>query len=435
VSATWLVGLALFVLLALPFIIRARRREHASDTAHEAAKAAGLHLPVTLHPVVDTAGCIGTGACLSICPEHVIGFRNGQAFALAPACCIGHGLCERVCPVGAIQLVIGTAARGVELPRLTDGFETNVPGLHVIGELGGMGLIRNAFEQGRQCIEQLAPRLERKHDDVLDLIIIGAGPAGLAASLHARERDLRSLTIEREDIGGTVRHYPRRKLVLSETLQIPGYGSISAQEIRKEELVSVWVDVVRQTGLQVSTGEEAAPIRRLANGLLRVTTPAGTRDAQHVVLAIGRRGVPRKLGVPGEASPHVAYSLLEPEGFRDERVLVVGGGDSAVEAALALSEQPGNLVRLSYRGAQLARVKPANRSRFEAAVRDGAIEPLWQTQLRSIDAEYVLLAAEGGAERRLETTRIFIMIGGELPTPFLRASGVEIETRFGTPLR
>jgi thioredoxin reductase/NAD-dependent dihydropyrimidine dehydrogenase PreA subunit len=435
VSATWLLGLLLFALLALPFLLHARRRERASEAAHEAAKAAGLHQPVTLHPVVDADSCIGTGACLSICPEHVIGFRNGQAFALAPACCIGHGLCERVCPVGAIQLVIGTATRGVELPRLTDGFETNVPGLHVIGELGGMGLIRNAFEQGRQCIEQLAPRLEQKGDGVLDLIIIGAGPAGLAASLHARSRDLRFVTLEREDIGGTVRHYPRRKLVLSDTLVIPGYGDISAKEIRKEDLVGLWEEVISSTRLQVNTREEATAVRRLETGALQVTTHAAVRHAQHVVLAIGRRGVPRKLGVPGEAAPHVAYNLQEPEAFQGEQVLVVGGGDSAVEAALALAEQPGNVVRLSYRGAQLARVKAANRERFDAAVRDGRVEPLWESQVLTIDEEHAELGLTGGRRRRIDATRVFIMIGGELPTPFLRACGIEIETRFGTPLR
>lgn len=434
-SETLLLGLALFLLAAAPFYLRARRRERASEAAHAEAVEAGLHLPVTLHPVIDPARCIGSGGCVSACPEHVIGFRSGQAFAMAPACCIGHGACERACPVGAIQLVIGTATRGVELPRLRAGFETNVTGLHVIGELGGMGLIRNAFQQGREAVAQLAAQLQPRADGVLDLVVVGAGPAGLAASLHALDRGLRFATFEKEDIGGTVRHYPRRKLVLSETLEIPRYGRIAAREIRKEQLVSLWEDVVDRTGLEVQVGVTVEHVERTPDGPLLVRTANGSVRAQHVILAIGRRGVPRKLGVPGERAAHVAYGVPEPEQYTDEQVLVVGGGDSAVEAALALAEQPGNVVRLSYRGERLVRVKPANRTRFEDALAAGRITPLWQSEVVEIRDAEALLRDAAGTVNAVPATRVFILIGGELPTPFLRACGIEIETRFGAPLR
>jgi thioredoxin reductase (NADPH) len=426
------IGVVSFLLIALPFVIRQRRREQRTAEDHVLAIAEGLHEPVTLHPVIDPDVCIGSGSCVSVCPEHVIGFRNGQAVAVAAAACVGHGLCERACPVNAIRLVVGTATRGVELPRIRENFETNVPGIYIIGELGGMGLIRNAFEQARQCIEGIAA--EPRASAPLDLIIVGAGPAGLAAALHARQRGLRFTTIEREEIGGAVRHYPRGKLVMSGPLSIPSYGQLTAREIAKERLVEVWEDVVARTGLHVRTGETVQSITHADTGFT-VHTDRGSSIGARVVLAIGRRGVPRKLGVPGEDSASVAYSLLEPEAFQQERILVVGGGDSAVEAALALAAQPGNRVSLSYRGGQLSRVKARNRSRFAEAVARGAITPLWDTNVRAIGSGYVEYADTGGAVTRIEATRTFVFIGGELPTPFLHACGVELETRFGTPLR
>jgi thioredoxin reductase/NAD-dependent dihydropyrimidine dehydrogenase PreA subunit len=433
--STTLLGLGVFALLALPFFVAARRRERRSEEAQVAAEAAGLHQPVSLHPVIDTDRCIGSGGCVSVCPEDVIGFREGQAFALAPARCIGHGLCERVCPVGAIRLVIGTESRGVELPRLGDDFETNVPGVHVIGELGGMGLIRNAFEQGRECVAAIARRLEPVPGDVLDVVIVGAGPAGLAATLHAHQRGLRYVTVEKEDVGGTVRYYPRRKLVMSERLQLPGYGQLEAREILKERLVEVWEDIVARSGVRIRTRETVLAVRREADGTLLVTTDRDTLRAVHVILAIGRRGVPRKLGVPGEERSNVAYALLDPEPFAGEPVLVVGGGDAAAEAALALAAQPATRVWLSYRGAALTRVKPRNRARCEAAFEAGSITPLLQTQVSVIEPGGVRLTDAAGSDVAIPATRVFIFAGGELPTPFLQACGIELETKFGTPLR
>jgi thioredoxin reductase/ferredoxin len=431
---TTALGLTLFALLAFPFVRAARRRERRSERAHAAAEAAGLHLPVSLHPVVDTDRCIGSGGCVSVCPEDVIGFRDGQAFAVAAAKCIGHGLCERVCPVGAIRLVIGTETRGVELPRLGDDFQTNVPGLHVIGELGGMGLIRNAFEQGRECVAAIA-RAPRRANDDLDLVIVGAGPAGLAATLHAHERGLRYATLEREDVGGTVRHYPRRKLVMSERLHVPGYGRLEAREIVKERLVEIWEEVVARSGVHIRTGETVLAVRPQSDGTLEVSTDRDRVRAAHVILAIGRRGVPRKLGVPGEEGSNVAYSLPEPEAYAGESVLVVGGGDSAVEAALALAEQPGTRVWLSYRGAALARIKQKNRERLDAAGQRGTLTTLLETQVAQIGETGVSVRNAAGATVEIPARRVFVMIGGELPTPFLRECGIELETKFGAPVR
>jgi thioredoxin reductase (NADPH) len=428
----WLVGTVLGTAAAGPVLVRIRRRERETDAAEARALEYGLHEPATLHPVVDPAACIGTGSCVDACPEGVIGFRNGQALAIAPASCIGHGLCERACPVEAIQLVFGTKTRGVDIPRIKGDFETNVPGLYIIGELGGMGLIRNAFEQGRQCVEGIARKSVQGGEDLLDLVIVGAGPAGLAASLYAREAGLRFVTLEREsDPGGTVRHYPRKKLVMTAPLKVPGHGKVGAHEMLKEDLIALWDHL--SADLPIHTDVTVKVVHHAGNGFAIETNRYGYH-ARRVILAIGRRGIPRKLGVPGEDLPNVQYALAEPESFRGDRVMVVGGGDSSVEAALALSEQKGTSVRMSYRRDQFSRIKPANRTRIQEAIEEGAVEVHWSTEVSRIEPAKVWLSSSRPSSPSLTvpTDQVLIFAGGELATAFLRQCGVEIETKFGT---
>lgn len=429
----WAIGLGLVALSVIPVILRTRRMERETEEARRTAERYGLHEPVSLHPVVDTDRCIGTANCVAVCPEDVLGMRAGQGFAVSPARCIGHGLCERACPVDAIQLVFGTEKRGVDLPRVQENFETNVPGIYIVGELGGMGLVANAFEQGRQCVEGIVGEGNGGPPEILDLAIVGCGPAGLSTSLHALHRGLDFVTLEREDVGGTVRHYPRKKLVMTRPVKMPGWGKLPLREISKEELIATWEEIVRETGLEVRTGATVTGVERLGSRHFRVTTEEGSWDARRVVLAIGRRGVPRKLGVPGEDSAHVFYSLRDPEAFSGDRILVVGGGDSAVEAALALAEQPGNEVRVSYRREAFRRIKPGNHERIEAAIAAGEVELLWRTEVAEIHPGRVLLGGESGEALEVPADHVFVFIGGELPTPFLESCGIEIETRFGTP--
>lgn len=426
------IGLGLALALMAPVYLRARRRERETEAAREEAVRYGLDQPVSLHPIVDPDRCIGIGNCVKVCPEGVIGFRDGQAVAVSPARCIGHGLCERACPMDAIKLVFGTAERGVDLPRIKDNFETNVGGVYIVGELGGMGLVANAFEQGRQCIEGIVRETGAGPPGILDLVIVGCGPAGLSSSLHALEAGLSFVTIEREDIGGAVRHYPRRKVVMTRPVKVPGWGKIPFREITKEELIGTWEEIVRDTGLEVRTQETVTGIVRRGRYDFKVTTSQGSHRAARVILAIGRRGVPRKMGVPGEASPHVYYSLRDPEGFQNERILVVGGGDSAIEAALALSDQPGTEVRVSYRGDAFRRIKPRNHERMEQATAAGRVEVLWQTQPQAIEPGTARLG-RGSEVVEVPADEVFVFIGGELPTPFLSQCGIEMETHFGAP--
>jgi thioredoxin reductase/NAD-dependent dihydropyrimidine dehydrogenase PreA subunit len=428
----WVIGLSLVAATTLPFVLRQRHKERQTLDAQARAKREGLDIPVSLHPVIDTDRCIGTGSCLSSCPEHeVIGIRGGQAVAVSPANCIGHGLCERSCPVDAIQLVFGTSKRGVDIPRIRENFETNVPGLFIIGELGGMGLIRNAFEQGRQCVENIPRNEGPAGDHPLDLVIVGCGPAGLSAALTAQARGLRMAVLEREDIGGTVRHYPRKKLVMTEPVKIPGHGKIGAREILKEDLIQIWEEVVARSGLQVRTGVTVTDVEAIPGGGIRVLAGGEEYRARRVVLAIGRRGIPRKLGIPGEDLSNVAYALREPEAYRGDRILVVGGGDSAVEAGLALAKQPGNEVRIAYRGTAFSRAKAKNRQRIQQAVDDGAISVLWSTEILENRLGEVLAREPEVGVRRLPNDHLFVFAGGELPTPFLERAGVHIDTKFG----
>jgi thioredoxin reductase (NADPH) len=434
----WGIGIGLGLMAVIPFLLRQRAKERRTVEAEERARAYGLDEPASLHPVIDPERCIGTGSCIAACPEQdILGIRTGQAVAVSPANCIGHGLCERSCPVDAIQLVFGTERRGVDIPRVRADFQTNVPGIYVVGELGGMGLIRNAFEQGRQCVEGFTRTGSGRREDLLDLVVVGCGPAGLSAALTAQARGMRMAILEREEVGGTVRHYPRKKLVMTEPLKIPGVGRVGAKEILKEDLIVIWEEAVKEAGLRVETGVTVDGVERLPDGGFRVLGGGREYLTRRVVLAIGRRGVPRKLGIPGEELPNVAYSLREPEAYQGDRLLVVGGGDSAVEAAMALSEQPGNEVRLSYRGDRFSRIKPKNRDRIHQAEEKGQVSVLWSTEVLENRSGMALLkpTAPGAGPDLLPlpNDHLFIFAGGELPTPFLERCGIQIDTKFGEP--
>ncbi|MCB0719323.1 MAG: NAD(P)-binding domain-containing protein [Bacteroidetes bacterium] len=427
-----LIGAAVSAVTMIPFIRHKRSLERRTANAEIVAEKYGLKEPASLHPVIDPGICIGTGSCLAdVCPEHdVLGLSSGVATVVSPARCIGHGLCERACPVGAIKLVFGTESRGVDIPRIDSNFETNVPGMFIVGELGGMGLIRNAFEQGRQCIEWIARHKVSAPPGVLDVLIVGCGPAGLSASINCIHHGLKFKTIEREEIGGTVRTYPRKKLVMTAPLKIPGYGKLAVREIQKEDLVSIWDGIIEKTGLEVQTNEVVNAVGRRPDGTFEVITNKGEYLAKRVVLAIGRRGVPRKLGIEGETLEKVAYSLREPEAYQGDRIVVVGGGDSAVEAAIALADQPGNKVSLSYRKDRFSRIKQGNHIRIHEAIEKKKVSFLPNSTLTAIHQEQVAVDFSGDV-KSMPNDYVFIFAGGVLPTPFLESCGIAIDTKFG----
>lgn len=426
--AIYVVPLAVIWVL---YLTRRRLAEKRSLAVQSEAVQSGLTEPQTLHPEIDPALCLGCGACVRACPEgRILGLVDGKAKLVAPADCIGHGACRQACPRGAISLVFGTKTRGVELPHVGPDFQTNVPGIFIAGELGGMGLIRNAIEQGRQAVEHIG-RLPGIGDPRwLDVAIVGGGPAGFSASLAAMERRLRFVTLEQDTFGGTVAHFPKGKLVMTQPATLPIYGKVRFTEIRKEKLLGLWEDVIRRTGLAIRFGERVEGVTPIAGGF-EVRTGRERYHARSVLLAIGRRGTPRKLAVPGEEQPKVVYRLSDPAEYRGRHVLVVGGGDSALEAAASIAEERGTTVALSYRGDAFGRAKTRNRERIDAAVRTGRIRLLLKSEVARIDAATVTLVCEG-RHIVLPNEAVIVCAGGILPSKFLKDIGIETGMKYGT---
>jgi thioredoxin reductase/Pyruvate/2-oxoacid:ferredoxin oxidoreductase delta subunit len=420
---------ATFLLVVVLYVRRQRRiqRDHANQLKESIA--AGLAEPPSLHPVIDTAICLGSASCVTACPEDAIGIVNGKAVLINAAHCIGHGACLTSCPVDAIKLVFGTEARGIDIPNVSPQFESNVPGLFIAGELGGMGLIRKAAEQGRQAIEILRKRARGAHE--FDVVIVGCGPAGLSAGLSAIEHKLKYALLEQEDsLGGSVFHYPRNKIAMTAPVKLALVGKMRFGEVQKERLLEFWQGVVSKTGLSINFRESMEGIDREGDGFV-VRTNRKTYRTRSVLLALGRRGSPRKLEVPGEESPKVVYRLIDPNQYDGQAVLVVGGGDSALEAAIALSERPDIDVTLSYRSAAFGRVKQKNRDLLDKAQKQGRVRVELESTVKNIEEKTVNLQTKGGLVS-LRNDAVIVCAGGLLPTPLLQKIGIEFETKHGT---
>ena len=406
-----------------------RKKETAAETQLQENIEAGLTEPATLHPLIDPNKCMGAGSCIPVCPEDAIGMIKGKAVFIDPTVCIGHGACMTSCPHGAITLVFGTSKRGMDIPKVNPNFETNIPGIFIAGELGGMGLIRKAATQGAQAMESISKL--KGSNNALDVVIVGSGPAGLGGSLTAIEQKMRYIVVEQEEaLGGAIFQYPRNKIAMTAPIKLPIIGEVKMTEVSKEQLLEFWQGVIKKTGIKINYHERMEAITKTDKGFI-VKTTKSTYETKAVLLALGRRGTPRKLGAPGEDLPKVVYRLIDPEQYRNMHVLVVGGGDSALEAATTIAREPGTTVSISYRSDAFGRGKPKNREALNELEKQGTLKVMLKSTVKQITPEKVVVDYQGQVVE-LQNDAIIVCAGGILPTPYLKELGIIVDTKKGT---
>lgn len=437
---SWMILLyALPLLLIWFYYLWKRSKKHrVSLRVLDEAVASGMTEPASIHPVIDHVRCLGCATCINACPErikNVLGIIHGKAHLVNPTHCIGHGACKTACPFDAIELVFGTEKRGVDIPLVDENFQTNVPGIYIAGELGGMGLIRNAVTQGVQAVDSISKlgsikKGKGKADGVIDLVIVGAGPAGIGASLAAKEKKLDFVTLEQDSIGGTVSHYPRGKIVMTAPVVLPIIGKMHFKETTKEALMDFWADIISKAGMVINDRERVESVAAESTGF-HVKTSKAEYHTRAIILAIGRRGTPRTLDVPGEEQTKVVYRLIDPAQYKNQHVLVVGGGDSALEAAVSIAEEEGTTVTISYRSEAFSRAKEKNRSRIADAEKSGRLRVLLKSTVKHIAPDKVVINA-GDEELSLDNDAVIVCAGGILPTGFLKSLGITVDTKFGT---
>ena len=428
---SYLVVIGFIIFLFIYFTRKWKKSTEATVTKIAKAKELGFHEPVSLHPVVDHDNCIGSAACIAACPEHdILGLVNGKATTINASRCVGHGACFHACPVHAITLCIGTEKRGVELPHISQEFETTIPGIFIAGELGGMGLIKNAVEQGKQAMSYLATKLKSKANAEFDVVIVGAGPAGISATLEAAKRKLKFVTLEQETLGGTVSNFPRAKIIMTSPMDIPLHGKVKLSETSKSQLIDLWNEVLSKNNISINDQEKVERIEKQGATFI-VHTSKDHYTTKAILLAIGRRGSPRKLGVLGEEKEKVSYRLLEPEMIHNQKILVVGGGDSAIECAMLLADE-NNIVTLSYRGDSFSRLKPKNFEKINNALRSGKVKVIFNSDVIEIlDNSVILKVKDTDEPKVIENDLVYIFAGGILPTKFLEEIGIRITKKFG----
>jgi thioredoxin reductase len=429
--ASFLGGVLLIVAIWQHHIRNAEDRRLLAQLQESAAH--GSEQPVGQHPHINPYLCLGCFSCVRACIEgNVLAVVEGRARLVRASHCIGDGHCQEVCPVGALRVGLGNVQSRPDIPILSAELETSVPGVFIAGELGGIALIRNAMQQGSQVMRTIGSRL-RSHGATHEgaspngVLIVGCGPAGLAAALQAKELGIQHMVIDQSDLGGTVLKYPRNKLTMVQAIELPFLGRLKRPQYTKEELLKLWEEAVRKAGIEVRPHVSLVGITPGPDQTCLVDTSAGRIHCRYVVLALGRRGTPRRLGVPGEESEHVLYQLTDAASYTDKDILVVGGGDSAIEAATALAVQPGNRVKLSYRRPAFSRIKQRNEERIATFQAEGRIEVLFNSQVKRIQpGSAVIQVEEAGNVREIPVPAnyVFVLAGGEPPYPLLKKIGI-----------
>ena len=423
---SWLLGALIIFLFTIPYLIRWKRKQNQAQDKLDEAIRTGTNKALMQHPIIDLSRCIGCGICTKVCPEgEVLGLVGGKAVLINGSKCVGHEVCMESCPVGGIEVGLGDVSSREDIPQLNQELESNLENVFIIGELGGLALIRNAVNQGTRVARTIQQRLNGqapKHP----ILVVGAGPAGLSCAISLMEMDLPVVLLDQSKPGGTILQYPRRKLVMVQPIEMPGYGTMDNNEYSKEELLDIWDQIFREKKPEFQSGHQLKAIQKTDAGY-EVETSLDKFNAEFIVLALGRRGTPRKLDVPGESLSKVGYKLMDAETYKDKHLLVVGGGDSAVEAAVGLGQQTGNKVTLSYRKQNFSRIKTRNEEQLKKALKNGWLEILYESNVQSIEADHVLIA-HAGQEKRIENDFVFIFAGGVAPFKLMNSVGIQFGT-------
>lgn len=368
--------------------------------------------------------------CYDACGFDAIALAPNEEVRINQDKCVGCAACFSACPNNVITMQekpYSGADFKEQIPETDLEGHTNLPGLFLVGEATGTALIKLAINTGRKAVEVAAQEIaaSRTPTGPLDVIVVGAGPAGLSAALTAKELDLRFEVFDKGHFATTINSYPRHKVVMAEPAHIPLYGKLWLKDTTKEELIGHWKEIIEKTGLQIRSHEPVEDVQRQADGTFEVTTAKGKYQARAVVLATGTRGAPRKLDVPGEVEPRVQYALTEPGDFRGKACLVVGGGDSAVEAAMSLADVPGTTVTLSYRKDSFGRIKARNKSRLEEYSAAGKCTVILESSVKAIGPGQLTLKTKDGS-KEIPNDQIFAMLGAEPPTKFFQKVGIKI---------
>ncbi|MCF7822546.1 MAG: NAD(P)-binding domain-containing protein [Candidatus Marinimicrobia bacterium] len=423
---SWIIGAALIFAFTVPYLIKWNRKHKQTKAKLDEAIRIGANKPLMQHPIIDLSRCIGCGICTRVCPEgEVLGLVGGKAVLINGSKCVGHEVCKESCPVGGIEVGLGDISSREDIPTLGPNLESNLENVFIIGEMGGLALIRNAVNQGARVANSIRERLDGRKPEH-PIVVIGAGPAGLACAISLIEMDLPVVWLDQSEPGGTVLQYPRRKLVMVQPIDLPGYGMMNKKEYSKEELLEIWEQIFQKYKPDFQGGHQLQAMEKHEDGYVIQTSQARI-ETEYVVLALGRRGTPRKLGVPGEEMSKVAYKLLDAESYQLQNILVVGGGDSAIEAAVGLGQQIGNTVTLSYRKAAFTRIKTRNQEQLEKAIKNGWVNPLFESTVKSIAIDHVTIDHQG-EDIKLINDYIFIFAGGVPPFGLMESLGIEFGT-------
>jgi thioredoxin reductase (NADPH) len=425
----------LAVVIVIPFVINELRKKRKARqlinriipvsalTAADIEKIQSLHPEgKKVHPAINRAACIGCGSCVQACREKdVLAVIQGKSTLVNPLACRCHGDCERNCLTGALKLVEYGKKLKVRIPWTDENFQSNIEGIYIVGSLTGAGLIKEAINQGRIAVNHIMKGVFPP--DLPKVMVIGAGPAGLSATLSCRKFGLPVLCFEKDLTANTIRNFPKKKILMAEPVEMPIVGPLWVGDSSREKLLEAWEGILLKAGACITTASRLEMIEK-KDGHFQVTVSGEPFLCDKVILALGNRGVPRKLGIPGEDSPNVFYNLLEADEFSGSTVTVIGAGDSSIEAALAL-QRNGCQVTMIIRGDGFPKAKTRNLERIMQARADGLISIYFNSQPLAIGADFISFNA-GGATQRGKNDAVFIMVGGELPFELLESIGISI---------